>query len=63
MVGWNEDEYTFFASTSGDVSGCQLQDFDALHKKMEPQFGENTRKIIETYRIFKTECISFSHFH
>jgi len=50
MVGWNEDEYTFFANSSGDVSGCQLQDFEALHKKLELQFGENTVKIIETYR-------------
>ena len=50
MVGWNEDEYTFFATSSGDVSGCQLQNFDALHAKLEPQFGENTKKIVETYR-------------
>ncbi|MGC1392251.1 MAG: carboxylesterase family protein, partial [Bacteroidales bacterium] len=50
MIGWNEDEYTFFVSTSGDVSGCQLQDFGALQKKLERQFGENTGKIIETYR-------------
>lgn len=50
MVGWNEDEFTFFATSSGDVSGCQLQNFDALQKKLEPQFGENTAKIMETYR-------------
>jgi para-nitrobenzyl esterase len=50
MVGWNEDEFTFFVSTSGDVSGCQLQDFEALHKKLEQQFGNNAGKIIETYR-------------
>jgi para-nitrobenzyl esterase len=50
MVGWNEDEYTFFATSSGDVSGCQLQNFDALYTKLEPQFGGNTRKIVETYR-------------
>jgi len=25
IIGWNEDEYTFFATSSGDVSGCQLQ--------------------------------------
>jgi para-nitrobenzyl esterase len=50
MVGWNEDEYTFFVTTSGDVSGCQLQDFEALHKKLEQQFGNNTGGIIETYR-------------
>jgi para-nitrobenzyl esterase len=50
MVGWNEDEYTFFATSSGDMSGCQLQDFDALYTKLEPQFGENTWKIVKTYR-------------
>ena len=50
IVGWNEDEYTFFVSTSGDVSGCQLKDFEALHKKLEQQFGKNTEKIIENYR-------------
>ena len=51
IVGWNEDEYTFFATASEDVSGCQLQDFGALQKKLEPKFGENTGKIIETYRL------------
>lgn len=50
LVGWNEDEFTFFATSSGDVSGYQLKDFDALRKKIEPKFGENTGKIIETYR-------------
>ena len=50
IIGWNEDEYTFFANASGDVSGCQLPDFAALQKKLEQQFGGNTVKIIETYR-------------
>lgn len=50
IIGWNEDEFTFFASTSGDVSGYRLKDFDALQKKIEPQFGVNTAKIIDTYR-------------
>jgi len=50
IIGWNEDEYTFFANASGDVSGCQLPDFEALQKKLELQFGEKTSKIIETYR-------------
>ena len=56
MIGWNEDEYTFFANASGDVSGYQLKDFDALHKKIEPQFGENTGRIIETYRTSRPEA-------
>jgi para-nitrobenzyl esterase len=53
IIGWNEDEYTFFAATSGDVSGCQLQDFSALQKKLEQQFGVNTEKIISTYRSYR----------
>jgi len=56
IVGWNEDEYTFFANASGDVSGYKLQDFGALNKKIEPQFGENTGKIIETYRISRPDA-------
>lgn len=56
MIGWNEDEYTFFANASGDVSGCQLQDFDALHKKMEQDFGKSTDKIIETYRTSRPDA-------
>ncbi len=56
IVGWNEDEFTFFVSTSGDVSGCQLKDFDALQKKLEQQFGENSMKIIETYRTSRPEA-------
>jgi para-nitrobenzyl esterase len=50
MIGWNEDEYTFFVTEAGDVSGCKLQDFDSLRTKLEPKFGENTVRIIETYR-------------
>jgi para-nitrobenzyl esterase len=50
MIGWNEDEFTFFATSSGDTSGCQLQSFDALYSKLEPQFRENAKKIVETYR-------------
>jgi para-nitrobenzyl esterase len=56
IVGWNEDEYTFFASSSGDVSGYKLQDFDALHKKIEPKFGEDTGKIIATYRTSRPDA-------
>ena len=56
IVGWNEDEYTFFANASGDVSGCQLQDFDALQKKLKQQFGENTGKIMETYSLSRPKA-------
>jgi para-nitrobenzyl esterase len=50
IIGWNEDEYTFFAMSSGDVRGYLLTDFDALHKMIEPKFGSDTAKIIDTYR-------------
>ena len=56
IVGWSEDEYTFFANASGDVSGYKLLDFDALHKKIEPQFGENAGKIIDTYRTSRPDA-------
>jgi para-nitrobenzyl esterase len=49
LVGWNEDEYTFFAWERKDTEFTKF-DFDALHKKLEPQYGENTAKLIKTYR-------------
>lgn len=49
LVGWNEDEYTFFAWERKDTESFKL-DFEGLHKKLEPQYGEDTKKIIETYR-------------
>jgi para-nitrobenzyl esterase len=56
MIGWNEDEYTFFANSSGDISGYKLEDFDALHKKIEPKFGKVSGKILETYRTSRPEA-------
>ena len=51
MVGWNEDEYTFFAMAFGDTSALKSDfTFDALQTKLETQFGNNTKKIIDTYR-------------
>ena len=50
IVGWNEDEYTFFGMLSGDLSGFQLESYEALHKKLESRFAGNTARIIETYR-------------
>lgn len=49
MVGWNEDEYTFFAWQSRDTSFTEI-DFDGLRAKLEPQYGADTPTIIETYR-------------
>ena len=48
MVGWNEDEYTFFAWASKDTSGFRLN-VDALRAKLTPQFGADTARIVDTY--------------
>ncbi len=49
MVGWNEDEYTFFEMISQDKSVFKI-DFNGLPGKLQPHFGEDSAKIIETYR-------------
>jgi para-nitrobenzyl esterase len=49
MVGWNEDEYTFFAWERGDTSAFDL-DFAGLASKLEPQYGSDAKQIVETYR-------------
>ena len=49
MVGWNEDEYAFFAMMSSDKSVFKI-DFDGLPGKLQQQFGEDTQRIIDTYR-------------
>ncbi|WAC14868.1 carboxylesterase/lipase family protein [Dyadobacter pollutisoli] len=49
LVGWNEDEYTFFAWERKDTETFKL-DFDGLKKKLEPKYGADTDKMIETYR-------------
>lgn len=50
MVGWNEDEFTFFAMASHDTDALKESfTFAALPAKLEKQFGDNTQKIIDTY--------------
>ncbi|MEQ9099892.1 MAG: carboxylesterase family protein [Imperialibacter sp.] len=49
MVGWNEDEYNFFA-WQNRVTDVFSMDFNALEVKMQPQFGDDTKAIIDTYR-------------
>lgn len=49
LVGWNEDEYTFFAWERKDTESFKM-DFQGLKKKLEPRYGENTDKLIEAYR-------------
>jgi para-nitrobenzyl esterase len=49
MTGWNEDEYTFFAMFANDTAAITA-DFTGIQAMLEPQFGNDTKKIIETYR-------------
>jgi len=49
MVGWNEDEYTFFAWQRRDTSGFGV-DLEGLRAKLEPRFGADTVRIIDAYR-------------
>ncbi|HRH47880.1 MAG TPA: carboxylesterase family protein [Panacibacter sp.] len=51
MVGWNEDEYTFFAMAFNDTEALKSDfTFERLQTKLEKQFGSNTKKIIDTYK-------------
>ena len=49
IVGWNEDEYNFFAWQRRDTSGYGI-DLAGLRAKLEPRFGADTARIIETYQ-------------
>ncbi len=49
MVGWNEDEYTFFAWAAKDTSGFGL-DWGGLQAKLAPRFGAETTRVVDTYR-------------
>ncbi len=49
MVGWNEDEITFMIWVGNNTEVVEIG-FDELPSKLEPQFGDDTQKIIEAYR-------------
>ena len=49
MVGWNEDEYNFFAWQRGDTSAIGL-DFAGLEAQLTAQFGADAQQILATYR-------------
>jgi para-nitrobenzyl esterase len=49
LVGWNEDEYTFFAWERKDTEFAKLN-FETLPQKLQSQYGADTAKIIDTYR-------------
>lgn len=49
LVGWNEDEYTFFAWQQRNARAWEVQ-FDDLEQALAPQYGENAGRIVEVYR-------------
>ncbi|MFM6938134.1 MAG: carboxylesterase family protein, partial [Aquirufa sp.] len=49
LVGWNEDEFTFFAWQNKDTAFTKF-DFEGLKAKLLPTYGDDTDKIIATYR-------------
>ncbi|MBK7711769.1 MAG: carboxylesterase/lipase family protein [Bacteroidales bacterium] len=55
LVGWNEDEFTFFGMMAKDPDMFKI-DFNQLKEKMQSQFGEDTAKIIDTYRKSRPEA-------
>lgn len=48
QVGWNEDEYIFFAMTSGDTEVFTLSE-EQLKKRLQNDFGDNAELIRKTY--------------
>ncbi len=48
LVGWNEDEYIFFAMTGGDTEVFSLSETQ-LKKRLEKDFGDNAGLIQKTY--------------
>ena len=55
MAGWNEDEIAFFLWERHDTSFASL-DFASLQTKLEPQYGADTKTIIDTYRKSRPEA-------
>lgn len=49
LVGWNEDEYTFFAWERKDTEFAKLN-FDTLVEKFRPQYGDDSQRIVDTYQ-------------
>ncbi|MGI5914404.1 MAG: carboxylesterase family protein [Bacteroidales bacterium] len=58
ITGWCEDEYTFFVLTGGNADALRLgdTDYNGLEKILEPRYGGNTKRIIETYRKSRPEA-------
>lgn len=49
MVGWNEDEYIFFAMVGGDKEVFTISE-DQLKRRLENDFGANADRVFKTYK-------------
>ena len=49
LVGWNEDEFIFFAMFSGDTEAFKLTD-EKLYHRIESILGDKARLVVDTYR-------------
>lgn len=49
LVGWNEDEYTFFAWQQRNTQAWEVE-FSDLQDAFEPQYGPEAARIVEVYR-------------
>ena len=49
LVGWNEDEFTFFAWQSGNIGAIGL-DNAGLETQLSAMYGEDTAEILAVYR-------------
>lgn len=49
LVGWNEDEHTFFAWQQKDIEPFNM-DFEGIKGRLSTDFGEHTDQLITTYR-------------
>ncbi|GET19867.1 carboxylesterase/lipase family protein [Prolixibacter denitrificans] len=49
QVGWNEDEFIFFAMVSGDTEAFQLTQ-EKLYQRIESILGDKAQLVVDTYR-------------
>jgi para-nitrobenzyl esterase len=49
MVGWNEDEYTFFGMAANDLESFDLLE-TALKNRLEQSYGSDAETIFNTYK-------------
>lgn len=55
MVGWNEDEYTFFGMASNDLDSFNL-DETGLMERLKNYFQDDAEQIFNTYRINRPDA-------